>query len=135
MESSNTNILSLAKQYLQAISQGQTGWDLAAYYAEKIQQIEYPNRLNAKGGTSDRQTLVERSEKGKQIVVSQSYSVQKEYVSGNTVILEVIWTGIFSVSIGQLAPGDEMKAYFALFMDFEDGKIIQLRNYDCFEEF
>jgi len=26
-----------------------------------------------------------------------------------------------------------MKAYFSVFLDFRDGKIIKQRNYDCYE--
>ena len=29
--------------------------------------------------------------------------------------------------------GEQMKAYFAVFLEFEGGRITQLRNYDCFE--
>ncbi|MBD2701300.1 nuclear transport factor 2 family protein [Spirosoma sp. BT702] len=135
METNTFDILALAKQHLDDISKGKAGQDLAGYYSEQIQQIEYPNRLNPNGGVSDFHTLIKRSEKGKQIITTQSYDIQKEYVYGNTVILEVIWKGVFSIPIGQLVPGDEMKANFALFMEFENGKIIRQRNYDCFEAF
>ncbi len=27
----------------------------------------------------------------------------------------------------------QMKAYFSVFLDFRDGKIIKQRNYDCYE--
>lgn len=36
---------------------------------------------------------------------------------------------------GALAAGDEMRAHFAMFLDFEDGLIRGQRNYDCFEPF
>ncbi|WP_080055368.1 nuclear transport factor 2 family protein [Spirosoma aerolatum] len=135
MATTDTDILTLAKQHLEDIAKGKAGLELAGYYAETIQQIEYPNQLNVNGGVSDYGTLIERSEKGKHIVVSQSYDVQKEYVSSNTVILEVIWKGVFSIPIGQTPPGREIKAHFALFMEFEGGKIVRQRNYDCFDAF
>lgn len=132
---SHFDILAIAKQHLQAISEGKAGQELAPYYAPAIQQIEYPNALNPNGGTSDFQTLIERSEKGKQIIVRQTYDIQKEYVAGNTVILEVIWKAVLSIPIGKTPPGEELKANFALFLEFENGQIINQRNYDCFAPF
>ncbi|GAB4033028.1 nuclear transport factor 2 family protein [Spirosoma gilvum] len=131
----NIDILAIAKQHLNDIANGKAGLELAGYYSQTIQQIEYPNRLNVNGGISDYQTLIERSEKGKHIVISQSYDIQNEYVSGHTVILEVIWTGVFAIPIGQTPAGGELKAHFALFIEFEEGKIVRQRNYDCFDAF
>lgn len=129
------DILQIARMHLRDIVAGKAGNELAKYYAENIEQTEYPNRLNANLTLSDYQTLLQRSEQGKKIIVSQSYEIKKEYVSGNTVILEVIWKGTFSIPIGETPPGRELKAYFAIFMEFEGGKIVKQRNYDCFELF
>jgi hypothetical protein len=54
---------------------------------------------------------------------------------GNEVIIEAIWTGVLSIPVGKLAVGSEMKAYFAQFFEFKNGKITKQRNYDCFENF
>jgi ketosteroid isomerase-like protein len=35
--------------------------------------------------------------------------------------------------LGTLAEGAEMKAHFAMFFEFREGKIRLQRNYDCFE--
>ena len=66
---------------------------------------------------------------------SQRYDVQAAFATGDTVILEVIWAGRLSVPIGKLGVGDEMRARFAVFLEFADGKIRRQRNYDCFEPF
>lgn len=129
------NILQVAKNHLKDLAEGKSGADLAVYFSKDIEQIEFPNRLNPKGAKSDYSTMLERSEKGKKILIRQEYNIQKEYVSANTVILEVNWIGVFSIPIGKVQPGQPLKANFALFMEFEDGKIIRQRNYDCFEEF
>jgi ketosteroid isomerase-like protein len=49
------------------------------------------------------------------------------------VVLEVEWTGTLSVPLGSLPAGGQMRARFAVFLDFRDGKIAQQRNYDCFQ--
>jgi hypothetical protein len=66
--------------------------------------------------------MLERSEKGKKILIRQEYNIQKEYVTANTVILEVNWVGVFSIPIGKVQPGQPLKANFALFMEIENGK-------------
>lgn len=131
----NHDILSIARQHLADIAAGKAGQELAPYFSPNIIQTEYPNRLNDSGGVSDFNTLITRSEKGKAIIASQSYDIQKEYVQGQTVILEVIWKATFTIPIGKLSPGEEMKAHFALFIEFEGDKIIRQRNYDCFDAF
>jgi hypothetical protein len=44
-------------------------------------------------------------------------------------------TGSPGRCIGQLQPGQEMRAHFAVFLEFRDGRIRRQRNYDCFEPF
>ena len=52
---------------------------------------------------------------------------------GNFVIMEVLWTGKLAIAVGTLPEGGEMKAHFAVFLEFGGGKIVAQRNYDCFE--
>jgi ketosteroid isomerase-like protein len=51
------------------------------------------------------------------------------------VALEVRWSGTLAVPVGSFPAGGEMRARFAVFLDFRDGKIVAQRNYDCFEPF
>lgn len=49
------------------------------------------------------------------------------------VALEVLWIGKLAVPLGNLQAGSEMRAHSAMFLEFRDGKIVDQRNYDCFE--
>jgi ketosteroid isomerase-like protein len=51
-------------------------------------------------------------------------------VNGNTVALEVVWTGELAIPFGTLTAGSELRAHSAMFMEFRDGKIVAQRNYD-----
>jgi ketosteroid isomerase-like protein len=53
---------------------------------------------------------------------------------GDRVALEVEWTGTLALPFGGLPAGSPMKAYFAMFLEFQEGKIARQRNYDCFEK-
>ena len=131
----SVDILTLAKNYLKALKQGKTGKDLAIFFHEDVVEVEMPNRLNPEGTTSDLNTLLERAEQGKKILKSQDYQIRNAFVNENTVVMELDWSGILNVHIGTLNAGQTMKAHFAMFIDFKDGKIIHQRNYDCFEPF
>lgn len=129
------DILTIAKNYLKALKQGKTGKELAIFFHEDVEQVEMPNRLNPKGTTSNLNMLLERAEQGKKLLKSQDYKVRNAIVQENTVIFEVDWSGILNVHVGTLNAGQTMRAHFAMFIDFKDGKIIHQRNYNCFEDF
>ena len=129
-----TDALAVAMRMLRAIEQHDAD-ALAATYHDDAVQIEYPNRLNPNGGKSDRATLLERFRKGAAVLREQRYEVHHTMVSGAHVALECTWTGVLAIALGALKPGDAMRARFAIFLNFEDGKIVAQRNYDCFEPF
>jgi hypothetical protein len=132
MENSN---LETAIKFIEAISSGKAGEELNEFYHQSVTQVEFPNLLTRKIAERDLNALKEASLKGKQVISSQNYQIVKSYSCGNTVIIEAIWTGKLKIPIGKLQAGDEMKAYFAQFFEFENNKIVKQRNYDCFEDF
>jgi ketosteroid isomerase-like protein len=125
--------LALAKTYLGAIEAGATGDTLAAFYAPDAIQEEFPNRLTPNGARRDLAALLEGAAKGQQVLLSQRYEILGAIESGDTVVLEVQWTGRLAIPLGSLPAGGEMRARFAMFLEFREGRIIRQRNYDCFE--
>lgn len=63
----------------------------------------------------------------------QIYKITNEIAEGDRVALEVEWVGTLAVPLGSLPIGGQMKAFFAVFPEFRQGKIIMQRNHDCFE--
>ncbi|MGH7456119.1 MAG: nuclear transport factor 2 family protein [bacterium] len=63
----------------------------------------------------------------------EQYEIKKALASENFVALEVLWTGTLAIPFGSLPAGGQMRAHFAMFLEFRDGKIVPQRNYDCFE--
>jgi hypothetical protein len=129
------DILGIARRWVTDMGSGRIAEKQQEYYSQSIQLTEYPNLLNSRITSSDYTTLLQRSEQGSKILTRQSYDIQKEYVSGDTVIMEVIWKGSFSIPVGQTPPGRELKAYFVVFLEFEGDKVVRQRNYVCFEPF
>lgn len=130
------DLLALARQYVKDLSDGKSGEELiAAYFSKDAMQTEFPNKLMVNGQVSDYAELIERSKKGKHVVVQQLFSIEHEHAHDNTVILEVLWKGIFTIPIGHTTPGGTITAHIAMVLEFENGKIIRQRNYDCYEPF
>ncbi|HKE17581.1 MAG TPA: nuclear transport factor 2 family protein [Kofleriaceae bacterium] len=106
-----------------------------SHYASDVVQREFPNRLVPDGATRDLAALRAGSEAGKRAVSEERYEVVSGIEQGEEVALEVIWTARLNVPIGNLAPGDTMRAHFGVFLTFRDGLITSQRNYDCFDPF
>jgi ketosteroid isomerase-like protein len=124
--------LGTARAYLQAIEHGDTD-TLARFFAPDAVQEEFPNRLSPGGRRNTLADMLEGARRGQKILTRQHYDIRSEMEVGNRVALEVTWTGTLAVPVGTLAAGAEMRAHFAVFLEFRDGKIIEQRNYDCFD--
>ena len=125
--------LARARGYIQDIERGLTGAALAAYFAPGVIQEEFPNRLVPQGARRDLAAILEGAERGQQVMRAQRYDILNAIADGDYVALEVAWTGTLAIPVGTLAAGGEMRARFAVFLQFGDGKIVRQRNYDCFE--
>jgi ketosteroid isomerase-like protein len=127
------DLLSLAKRYVEAVERGATGDALAAFFTADVVHEEFPNRLTPHGARGDLRAILEAAERGRRAMAAQRYEILNAVVSGDRVALEVRWVGTLAVAFGSLPAGAEMRARFALFLEFRDGKIAAQRNYDCFE--
>ena len=127
--------LEIVKKYLAAIEEGATGDALAAFYAPEVVQEEFPNRLVPNGARRDLAALLEAAERGQKVLRAQRYEILNAIENGNTVVLEVRWTGTLAVPVSSIPVGGDMRARFAVFIELRDGKIVRQRNYDCFEPF
>src|SRR5690349_17803966 len=126
----HTELLQSAHAFLQAIESGISGDELDAFYHPEAEQIEYPNAITKQVTKRKLAHLKAASLLGKKMISRQKFEVINEFASGNTVILEVIWTAVAAIQLGTVPAGGTMKAYFAQFFEYRDGKIIMQRNYD-----
>jgi ketosteroid isomerase-like protein len=131
--SMSVNHLDTARRYLAAIEAREAPEVIAAFYADDVIQEEFPNRLTPKGARRDARQLAEASERGRKVMSSERYEILSAISDGDHVALEVQWTGTLAVPFDSIPAGGTMRARFAVFLDFRDGKINCQRNYDCFE--
>lgn len=127
--------LDAALRYLALLEAGEVGAPLAACFTPDTQQREYPNRLVPAGARRDLTALLQGAARGQQVLQRQRFDVQAAHAVGDTVVLEVLWTGTLALPIGMLPAGGDMRAHVAVVLEFLDGRIHRQRNYDCFEAF
>lgn len=125
----------LARRFVAAVEAGATGDALAAFLHDDVEQHELPNRLFPDGVRRDRAALLASAAKGQSVLRSQSYDVLNVVAAGAHVAVEMRWRGELAVPVGTLQPGDTLTGQFAFFLEVRDGRIIRLRNYDCYDPF
>lgn len=124
--------LAAARRYIESIGQGNPE-DPLAFFAEDVVQVEFPNRLIPEGATRDLAALREAAQRGSKVMTAQRYEILNALASGDQVAVEVQWIGTLAVPFGSIPAGGQMRARFAIFLTFRDGKIVRQHNYDCFD--
>ena len=125
--------LERAHAYLRAIENRVSEEDLAAFFSSDVVVEQFPNRLVPKVVKSSLADIKRESAQGKKSVSRQTYTVRNAVASGDWVALQVDWEGVLAISVASLEAGATMRAYFAMFLHFHNGKIVHQSNYDCFE--
>jgi ketosteroid isomerase-like protein len=125
--------LERARAYLRAIENRVSEEELASFFSPDVVVEQFPNRLVPKIVKSGLADIKRESAKGKKSVSGQTYTVRNAVASGDWVALHVDWEGVLAIPVASLEAGAAMRAYFAMFLHFRDGKIVHQSNYDCFE--
>jgi len=125
--------LATIRGYLEALQGGAVGEALAKFFTPDVRQVEFPNRLNPRGGVSDLPTILRRAEQGQNLLRSQRFEILSELAQDHRAAVEAKWTGTLAVVLGSLEAGATMTAHVAMFFQLVDGRIQLQRNYDCFE--
>jgi ketosteroid isomerase-like protein len=127
------DILEVAKQYLSRLSDGAEAEELDSFFAPDVIQEEFPNRLLPNGASRNLQAMKEARARGRALLKAERFELVDAVAGSDKVAMEVIWTGTVRDAAGPFAAGQALRARFALFMEFRDGRIVRQRNYDCFD--
>jgi ketosteroid isomerase-like protein len=125
--------LSIARQYLKSIESGAPSSELAGFFDPEVIVEIFPSSFFPKGSRSNLEGIRAAAERGRKVMSSQNYDVTNAIASGDQVVMEVAWTGTLSVAFQSIPVGGQMRAHFAMFLSFRNGKIIHQRNYDCYD--
>jgi predicted ester cyclase len=123
----------IAREYLRAIEAGETGENLARFLDPEVMLEEFPNRLSPQGRRSGLAQALEAAERGQKLLAGQSYEIHSVIENGKRLALEVTWIGTLKIPVENLPAGSQMRARFAVFLEFRNARIVAQRNYDCFD--
>ena len=123
-----------ARRLFAAIEQGDAA-SLRGIYAENAVQVEHPNALKKKGDRRAVDKMIADLARGKAILSEEHYEVLEAIAVGDSVALQVKWTGVLAVPVGALKAGDSMICESGIFLRFQGDRVVEQHNYDCFEDF
>ncbi|HKT47627.1 MAG TPA: nuclear transport factor 2 family protein [Candidatus Acidoferrales bacterium] len=124
--------LEIARRYLKAIESGQME-ELGALFDPDVIVEIFPSKFFPQGSRSNLAAIRAAAERGRKAMASQTYEVKNAIASGDQVALEILWTGTLAAPFQSIPAGGQMRAHFASFLQFRNGKILSQRNYDCYE--
>jgi ketosteroid isomerase-like protein len=130
----NDDLLRLAREYLDSIGRDDPIAGLR-FFADGVVQVEFPNRLIPNGTTRDLAAIADAAERGRKVMTAQRFEVLNAIASGDQVAVEALWSGTLAVALGSIPAGGQMRARFAIFLTYRDGRIVRQHNYDCFDPF
>jgi ketosteroid isomerase-like protein len=133
MTMTTTDNLAIARRYLEALESGAEGDALAEFFTKDVVQEEFPNRLSPIGAHRELNEVLDASRKGKQTLRAQKYDILNSIVDGDSVALEVFWSGYLAIPVDTLPADSEMRAHLSIWLEFRDGKIFRQHNYECFD--
>jgi hypothetical protein len=61
--------------------------------------------------------MAEGFERGRKLFSAQTYEINSAVVNGNSIALEVLWTGTLAVSFASLSAGSKMRAHSTMFFE------------------
>ena len=130
---SDVQNLETARRYISSLSSGAPPSDLEQFLGADFLQEEFPNKFSPSGATRDLQQTKEARARGQALLKAESFEVLHAVASADVVAMELKWTGTVREGSGPFAAGQVLRARFAVFLEFSEGRITRQRNYDCFE--
>jgi ketosteroid isomerase-like protein len=121
--------------WVRAVENGASGDELASFVTPDVVHEDMPNRFFPNGMRYDLAGMQAGAERGEAFMRRQRYDILSVLASGHSVAMQLDWTAEVAIPLGTLAPGDEMRAHIAIFLEFRDGKICRQRDYGCYEPF
>ena len=128
--------VAMVRAYVDAVSQFDEAAVTALLHPE-MRFHELPNRIRPKGGVDDLAAMMaglRRAGEGK-VLRRPRYIFGDVIAAGDRVVVEARWEGELAMPIGRLQAGEIMVAHICMVFRLKDGRIIEQRNYDCYEDF
>jgi ketosteroid isomerase-like protein len=123
----------LLRNLYAAISSGDTGQRLAAFFHPDAEQVEYPSLMRPQGHRRSLAEILEGSKAGAKMIRNQTFDVHDVVEQGQQAAVQLTWTATLAVDAGPLRAGSQLVSHVAAFYDFRDGLVLRQSSYDCYD--
>ena len=124
--------MTAALSFVRAV-EAMDGSKMEGFFAPDVEQTEMPNAFKPAGEVRDLSALKSDIGKSKGIIEQQKYDILNTIAHGEVVVLEMVWHGTVVTDIPPLKEGQYLRAQCVAVFEFREGKVVKLRNYDCFD--
>lgn len=121
-----------AMSFIRAVEK-MDGRVMDGFFSADVVQVEMPNIYKPAGATRDLAALKADIEKAKGIIDNQRYEILNTVAEGDMVVFEMIWHGVVATDLPPLKQGQKLRAQCVAIFEFREGKVVRMRNYDCFD--
>lgn len=126
--------IDLTRRYLALIEAGQNNAETLREICHPEIALEvYPNVVTPRGQKSDLAAMIASSDLGRKLLSTQRFEVLNAIAAGDTVVLEILWTGTMAIDAGAFKAGETLRARCASVFEIRDGMIHRQRQYDCYD--
>ena len=105
--------LAVARRYIKAIESRARGDEIAQFFAAEAVVEIFPSRFFPDGSHADLAGIRAAAGRGNKAMTRQKYEIKNELASGDTVALEIVWTGTLAVAFQSRPAGEQMRARLA----------------------
>lgn len=125
-------LLALARSYIEFFNRQGTPEELSVFLSPEIVWQEMPNKFAPAGRTTRFDTMLKNFQVGQQFITPQTYTIENMVVQGDTVALQLGWTGTAAQTLGPFQAGENITCQIASFLTFKDGKLVRQIDYPCY---
>ncbi|MEO8500361.1 MAG: nuclear transport factor 2 family protein [Vicinamibacteria bacterium] len=123
----------IARRYIDALSSSASPEELGLFFAADANQEEFPHRFLKVAATRGLPQILEARARALSTFQSQRYDLTGATGGGSQVAMEVRFRGQVGSTGDGFKEGDDLEARLAIFLKFEDRRIVRQRTYCCFE--
>jgi ketosteroid isomerase-like protein/carbon monoxide dehydrogenase subunit G len=122
-----------ARRYLDVLSSRAAAAEIAPFLAPSLIQEEFPHRFLDGPQVRSPEAILEARGRALSAFASERHELAAATGGGSQVAMELRWRGTDAAGDGGGAERHELDARMAMFLKFEDGRIVRQRIYSCFE--
>jgi ketosteroid isomerase-like protein/carbon monoxide dehydrogenase subunit G len=123
----------IARNYLEVLSSAAPPEEISRFFAPEAIDEEFPTRLLPKGVARRLDEILEARARDLTWFNSQSHELRGATGGGSQVAMEILFKGSLAAARDGFSAGQELEYRSAVFLKFQNGRIVRQRTYPCFE--